>query len=229
MNPNQQPQYNNVPSIKQPGNWSPMNDPSYNLPPPKKSLFGRYKKLIIIAAVALILLIGVAVLAAVTSTKSDQSQNLSGATTSVKMTNYDGQKFSMQYPEIANKVADEASDAPDSWFLLLMDQSESPKYKISVLVSSDDPFYADDENAISELVDNGIKPSSFKSSDVVMAGNKTTKGEAEYTDNNGQNFYARYAHTKIGDKNISVFMYNTTDNTQLNDSFDATVGSIKLK
>lgn len=232
MDPNQQPQYNNIPSIKQPGEWSPVSDQTYIMPPPKKPFLGRYKRLVIIFVVAMVVLVGVAVMATLTTNKNGKSDNLPGSTTSVSMTNYDGKTFSMQYPQGLSIIADEEIDEENSgWYLLIMDdQSDSAaKYSIYVSVSKDDPFYIDDEDAINQEVDDGVSVSNFRSSEVVLAGNKTTKGEADYVGSEDQNYVTRYSQTKIGDKYISVFAYNLADDSRINDSFDAMLGSIRLK
>jgi hypothetical protein len=227
MNPNQNQPNNQIPSIKQPGNWSPLNDPTYDLPPPKKSFFSKYKKLIIISSVAVILLVGLAIVESLGSSNS-ASTNLEGAKTSVELSNYDGQKFSMSYAKSMNIVIDEPSEDSAEWYLMFGKDIEESDYTVSVYLTEEAPFYADSEEGAREQLGVGVEPTNLVTSDVVVAGVSTPKTVGEYSQD-GKDYYVAYTDVKIGDQYLSISATYPTDNAEIHDSFDAMVGSIKLK
>lgn len=221
-------QNNNVPSIKQPGNWSPLDNYTNDVQPPKQSFFSRYKKLIIVSIVALVLLIGLAILASLTDSKKGQNSNIAGSKTSVQMQSYDGRNFSMTYAKGLDILPiNSAND--DGNQLILSDGGDNPSYDISINISTDDPLYASSEDGLKSNLNGEDIPSNLQTSDVVMAGNSTQKTVGELTDNNGITYYFVYSGVNVGGKFVMLTAKYAKDNSLINDSFDAMLGSIKLK
>lgn len=228
MPPENNQNSNQIPSIKQPGNWSPLNDYSNDIPPPKKSFLSRYKKLIIITAIALVVLIALTI-AGATSSPSDKKNDLTGPTTNVELSSYDKQKFSMSYANGLNIAIDEAYEEDSSWYLLFAENTENSPYNLAVYVTKDKPFYSSSEEGLYEQQDSGVELSNIVTTDVVLAGSNTQKTVGEITDSDGKQLYSVFTSVNIGDQYVLVTAKYPKDNTQINDSFDAMIGSIKLK
>lgn len=229
MDPNQNQPSNQVPSIKQPGNWSPLNDPSYDIQPPKQTFFSKYKKLVIISVIALVILVGLTIVAAISPPGGTKGSNLAGPTTNVELTNYDKQKFSMSYAKGLNISIDEAYEEGDSWYLLFAENTENPPYSLAVYVTKDKPFYSSSEEGLYEQQDAGVELSNIVTTDIILAGSKAQKSVGEIIGGDGRQLYSVFTSVNIGDQYVLVTAKYPKDNSQINDSFDATVGSIKLK
>ncbi len=229
MDPNQNQPSNQVPSIKQPGNWSPLNDPSYDVQPPKKSFFSQYKKLIIISSVALVVLIGLAIAGAMSSPKKTNQTDLAGPTTNVELANYDKQKFSMSYAKGLSIALDEAYDEGNSWYLLFAENAENSAYNLAVYVTKDKPYYSSSEEGLYEQQDTGVELLNIVTSEVTLAGSKTQKSVGEITGNDGKQLYSVFSSVNIGDQYVLVTAKYPKNDSRINDSFDAMIGSIKLK
>lgn len=229
MNPNQNQPESNIPSIKQPGNWSPLNDYSNDFQPPKPSLFSRYKKLIIVSVIAIIVLVGLAIASAATKPKTETQGFVPGPTTSVQTANYDQVKFSMIYAKDLKIAIDEASGDQNDWLLLFAENSENSPYNLSVYVTDEEPFYQSSEEGLFETQDLGVEPINIVTSDISVAGVKTQKSIGEIQKSDNLNYYVAFTSAKVGEQYVVVSATYPKDNTQIHDSFDAMVGSIKLK
>lgn len=216
-------QNNGVPSIKQPGNWSPLNDYSNDMlpQPPKESFFGRYKKLLIVCGVAFVLLIGLAILASLTSKKTTT------ASTNVEMTSYSGSQFSMSYPKDLNIISDE-SDQEGGWSLLIGPDKESVDSNVSVFVTRAEQLYVDAEDGLKSQQDDGVEVQEIKTADVSIAGQTTQKATGVITDDQGNRLTVAFAYVKSGDTYIVVAAKYPEGTKVIDDSFDAMLSSIKL-
>lgn len=222
MQPNQPS--NNVPSIKQPGNWSPFDNYTNDIPPPKQSFFSKYKKLIIVSAVSIVLLITLAVLASTSDTSNKYTE---GPSTDVTMASLENSTLSMSYPEgmmIVNNAVDEAGD-----YGLYIVTNQDSLTGVSVSVMSADPLYGDATTGLSSNQTSGSEPTNITESDVVMAGQQTTKAVGDITSEDGKTYKAVYAGVMVGSKFVMVTAEYLPDNSNMADSFDAMIGSIKLK
>ena len=228
MNPNQnQNQYNNVPSIKQPGDWSPLSNYSNDVPPPqKKSFFSKYKKLIIVSVIAILLLIGMAVVASLSKSKTAKVANKVNvhATTNVPLTFVSNDKFSLDYPKSMNIISDLST--PDDGWLVVLGQNVA---RIEIALTKNAPYYADSEEGLAEQQALGVEPINVTTTDVVIAGIQTKKSVGEVTGDDGKQLNTVFTSAKVGDKYIVVSGYYPKDNQDINDSFDAMLGSISLK
>ncbi len=229
MNPDQNQPGSNIPSIKQPGNWSPLNDYSNDFHPPKPSLFSKYKKLIIVSSVAILLLIGLAIAGSASKQKTETEGFVPGPTTSVETSNYDQAKFSMIYAKDLQIAIDEASADQNSWFLLFAEDAENSPYNLSIYVTNEVPFYQNSEEGLLESQDLGNVPINIVTSDVTLAGVKTQKSIGEILKSDNLNYYVAFTSAKIGEKYVVVSATYAKDNAQIHNSFDAMIGSIKLK
>ena len=225
MNPNQNQPTNNIPSIKQSGNWSPLNDPSYDLPP-QPSFFKRWKKLIIIVAVSVVFLIGLAITASLTSPSAKYQE---GPKTSLQLENYDKQFFSMSYPKGLNISIDEGSVDGKSWYLSFAENIENSPYNLSVYSTDQAPFYSSSEEGLLEQQELGVEVTNVSTSDVVLAGVQTKKSVGQITSSDGKDYYVVFSGTNVGERYVMVTARYLKDNTLIHDSFDAVIGSIKLK
>lgn len=238
MQPNQQPTYpTNQPSAQGPsggnGAWDFLNTPAE--PPKKKSLFARNKKLFIIAVSAIVILVVLAVVAATTAPQESDDSSTNGekptlATTSVPLTKYDGQYFSVDYASSLKINIDEALEDPDGWFLHFAEDPEFFTYDIAVQAGDEQPAYENGTDAIEAfLAEEGYTPTNVITPAVVLAGVDSIKTVGEYTDSSGSERYVVYATAQVGDKYVIVNGTYPKDNTDIVDSFDAMIGSIKLK
>jgi len=236
MQPNQQNQQQNNPGNQPTSNPGGGPDGAwdflYNQPdsPKKESFFSRYKKLIIIAGSAFVLLIVLGIVASLSSNGSSttKTSSLEVPTTTVSTTAYDGKYFSMSYASSLKINADEVLEDEEGWFLQLADDPELPAYDIAVRVSSEVSPYADSEEGVRELIDPGNQPNNVVTTDVLLAGEPTKKSVGEFT-NDLDDVYLVYTSAQIGDKYITVSGMYSRSNQEINDSFDAMIGSIKLK
>jgi hypothetical protein len=238
MQPNQPYQPPNNPNPNQPPQQSPAGNGAWDFlytqqpqPPQKKSFFSEYKKLIIVAVSAVIILVGLTVIASLSSS-SDKSQNqqLKAATTTVPMTNYNGQYFTLSYPSSLIINIDETLGEPEGWFLQFADSPENSTYTITVEASTEPSAYADGEQAVNEILyDDHITPTNVVTSDVVMAGTQAKKTVGEYTSSTGEQRYVIYATVQSGTRYITAKGTYPKSSQNITDSFDAMLGSIQLK
>lgn len=228
MNPNQNP-HDNLPSIKQPGNWSPLGNYSNDLPPPQKqSFFSKYKKLIIVSIIAVLLLIGMAIAGSLSKSKTPKVANKVNvhATTNVPLTSVSNAKFSLDYPKSLNIISDLAT--PDDGWLVVLGQNNAPP-RIEIALTKNAPFYVNSEEGLTEQQSLGVEPINVITTDVVIAGIQTKKSVGEVTGDDGKQLNTVFTSAKVGDKYIVVSGYYPKDNQDINDSFDAMLGSISLK
>ncbi len=221
MNPQQN---NGIPSIKQPGNWSPFQDYSNDMMPqePKQSFFGRYKKLLIVSGVALVLLLGLAILASM-SKKENSTVN-----SPVEMTQYSGSLFDMSYAKDLNIISDE-SDQDGGWALMIGPDKESADSNISVYVTKTEQLYVDAEDGLKNQQDDGVDVQDIKTSDVTLANQTVSKATGTITDEQGKRATVAFVYVKDGDNYIVVSAKYPEGTKNIDDSFDAMLSSIKLK
>ncbi len=216
-------QNNGIPSIKQPGNWSPLNDFSNDMLPqaPKQSFFGRYKKLLIVAGGAFILLLGLAVVASLSSSKN-------GTNASIDMQSYSGSVFDMTYAKGLNVISDE-SDQEGGWALMIGPDKESAASSISIYVTKADQLYKDSEEGLINQQDSGQDVKEIKTTDVKLAGESTQKSSGVVLDDQGNRITVVFSYVKSGDNYIVVSAKYPEGTKIIDDSFDSMLESIKLK
>ncbi len=204
--------------------WAFLNSPSE--PPKQPSLFAKYKKLILFMLVPMII---ITILAAIYSfTKKDSSLPL--AQTNVATSQYDGQYFSMNYASSLRKDTDEKlEDGSNGWFLSFAEEDyENTKYKIFVKVSDQPPNEEASQESLNQVVDEGIELSNITSSEVSLAGDTATKYVGEYTNDIAtKNVF--YVTTHKNGKYLTVSGEYNKDNSDISNSLDAMLDSVKLK
>lgn len=213
------------------GAWDFLNsgDPQ---PPKKESIFKRYKMLIIIAGSSIFLLLLVAILAAASSTGSKTANNddyIAGPTTSVSTNTYDSEYFSMVYAQALKINIDESVVAPPGWFVQFAEEVEPSPYDIKIQIGNEPSIYESGEEAVSELLEPGVEPTNVVSSDITVAGVAAKKTVGEYTGTQGEERYVVYTTAQVGSEYVIVSGTYPKANQEITDSFDAMVGSIKLK
>ena len=227
MNPNQNQPTNSIPSIKQPGNWSPLQEFSNDSQPPKQSFFSRYKKLIIITGISLIILVSLTVLGSLMGEQTDGY--IEGPKTTVALSQYDKERFSMSYPNGLNTLIDEVTEDGKGWFLLFSDASENPPYTLSVYLTSQDPLFVSNEEGLANQQEEGVTAQNVITNDVALAGATAKKSLGEIKGTDGKDYYVAFSYVQIGENFILVNAKYPKDNKEIHDSFDAVIGSIKLK
>lgn len=215
------------------GAWDFLNSNQPLPPPQKESIFKRYKMLIIIAAGSLIFLVLVAILAAASPSKNSESgasgDYIAGPTTSVSTNTYDGQYFSMIYAQALRINIDESVVAPPGWFVQFAEEVEPSPYELSLQIGNEPSIYESGEEAVSELLDPGVEPTNIVTSDITVAGVSAKKTVGEYTGSQGEERYVVYTTAQVGDEYVIVYGTYPKANQEITDSFDAMVGSIRLK
>lgn len=227
MDPNQNQPNNNIPSVKQPGNWNPWMDFNNDAQPPqKKSFFSKNKKFIIIIASVMVVFLGLIIVASLSDTKSDRTE---GATTTVPLSSYEKDLFSMQYPTGLNILNDEKLEEEAGWYLRLAEDSESSPYYVSVLVTQESPVFGSYEQGLQDQLDSEVIPNNVITSDVVVAGYQTKKAVGEIQKEDGKEYYVAFTYVEADGKHVIISAEYQKDNSQIHDSFDAMVGSIEIK
>lgn len=227
MNPEQN-QQSNIPSIKQPGNWSPLDNYTNDMPPPKQSFVARYKKLIIVSAVAVLLLVGLAVLTALTSPKKASDQNLEGAKTYLETVSYSDSSLSLNYLKGLN-ILENKDLSSGEYQLVLAENTDNSPYNISINISEQDPLYPTSADGLNSNIPGDVQLTNVLTTDVVMAGKQTQKSYGELVGEDGKSYYEVYTGVNINSKFVTVNAEYPKDDKNINDSFDAMLGSIKLK
>lgn len=221
------------PPPNQSGAWDFLNTPDQ--PPPKPSFLARNKKFVILAGGALAILLIVTVLATVFGNSSSNTGttagNLPGATTTVPLKEHSNDVFTVNYPDVLNAVTDEKIDDEGEigWYTLLAKSSDNLEEKVSIVLSNEAPAYENGEEAVRAMLDEGLEPSNVTTKDVVVAGSNVTKTVAEFTGVDSKEYQAIYASVEISDNFVSFNAMYSKDSQPLIDSFDAMVGSFKLK
>ena len=219
QNPRPQPSPN--------GAWDFLNTPE---PPQKQSFFKTNRKIIIIVGLVFGLLILLAVIAAASGGGSvKKPSNLEGPTTSVPTTDYNKETLSFKHASVLNVLVDEQNEEGSGWYVLFNEDKDSSDYNILVKTSTSAPIYADGTEAVSELLDVGVEPTNVVSSDVILAGEHAKKTVGEFTGADGREYYVVYSNAKVGSLYVTVSGTYLKDRQDITDSFDAMIGSIKLK
>ena len=230
MNPNQPSQYpsNSMPPNRADNAWDFLSAPEPLKPP---SLYQKNKKFIWLVGGLLGFMLILLIIAVIASPGSDtngpQNGSLEGPTTEVPTTIYEGEQLSMSYASSLNINIDEAKE-DDGWFINFNDNVDAPSYDLSVDVSFEASPYVDGEDAVREMLEEGQEPSNIVTSEVVMAGFTSQKTVAEFSDEVGQ-WYLVYATVEAGDRFLTVSGRYQKQLQEITDSFDAMIGSIRLK
>lgn len=212
------------------GNWSPVgNTPLQPSPDPRAK---RMKIVLISFGVIMTLLVIVAVIAA---TRGDdqpaaqQQEYIAGPETDVPLTEQDVAKFSMRYPSSLNLAENQELPEENGWFLLLSEEDiENSAYELIVKVSNVEPDYVDGEEAVFEINPVEADPYNLQVSDVVTAGTRAKKTTAEFM-NGGVPYVVAYSMVRVGDRYVEVSALYPKDQEEIVRSFDAMIGSIRLK
>lgn len=222
---------NNLPPVQQSSNalWSPVGgSPLTPVPDPR----AKRMKLMMIAFGVLAGLLLIAVVVAATSGNqgaTKQQDYVAGPETDVPLTDQEVDKFTMRYPSSLALLENVELPEEDGWYLLLSEEDvEASPYNVSVKVSTEELEYADGEEAVFELNPSESDPYNIQVSDVVTAGVPTKKTTAEYMQDGVAKVVA-YSASKVGNRNVEVIAQYPKDNEDINRSFDAMIGSIKLK
>lgn len=210
---------------------NPYSFASFTPAPPEGS--HRRKKLYLMAGISLGILLLLGLIAAMSGDKktatSVMERAASNAQTSVEMADYDQQGFSLKYPKGLNVLTSEALEDQPGWFLDFRPSENEASYSVSLLSSNVESEYESGEDAITELADDGVEPHNIQTSDVVVAGVKSKKTTASFTRDGVEYIMVYvYAHT---DKQHYLEVTATYDKklTNITDSFDVMLGSIKIK
>lgn len=221
---------NQIPNNPQPnsnGAWDFLNTPE---PVKPKSFFQRNKKFILIVGISFGILMLAAVLAVATGGGGTKKiSNIEGPSTTVPLSSYDKDALSFQHANELNVALDEQNDGEPGWIILFAEEKDSSDYLISVKTSTEAPIYADGVEAVSELLDVDVEPKNVVTTDVVLAGQRAQKTVGEFTGEDGREYYVVYTNTQVGEQYVTASGTYLKEKQNITDSFDAMIGSIKLK
>lgn len=213
-------QPSNSDQLPQVNNWQP--DPA-----------GKRRKIILIglgifAALMLVLVIAAALLGGDNKKTGSNKFITSSAQTSVEMADYDKQALSLRYPKSLNLFTDEPLDGGLGWFLSFSPAEGSENYDISILVSTAEPEYQSGEEAVTELLDDGLSVNNIQTTDVIVAGTQGKKTATEFVKDD-QAYLIVYSTAHVGDKYVEFTAIYDKKLVDVTDSLDVLLGSIKLK
>ncbi len=211
--------------------WTPAGPNSPFITPSVDPRVKRRKILLITVGILMSLLVLIAIVATYTGNSgrnSVEQEYIEGPTTDVALSDQDAPLFSIRYSSELEVLINEELTDEDGWFLGLAESEENSSYNINVRVSTNEPEFIDGEEAVFELTPTEGDPYNVDTSDVVTAGVRTKKTTGEYTQNDA-NYIVAYSVAKVGERYVEVTALYPKDNQTITKSFDAMLGSIRLK